>query len=102
MTYPVTLTTTNGLVHYQITPESTARFEIESADGAAEIVANGGALTGVAPGQHRWTGVLNGGTNPVVLRTGDGTARVLVTKDAGEYRPSRWTLRETWPFNEVY
>lgn len=102
MTYPVSLTTTEGLVHYQVPPDSTARFDLSAGDGAAEIIAKGGVMTAGVPSVGKWTGVLNKGDNPVILRSDKGRVRVYVIDDAGTYRPDRWTLRNENGFKYVY
>jgi hypothetical protein len=88
MTEPVTLTTTKGDIYYQIPPPSTGVLDLLTLDGPAELRAEGGRLTDVRPTYSWWQGVLNGGTNPVVLRSGNGMVRVTVLDNAGTHVPA--------------
>lgn len=90
MTWPVTLTTTEGPVFYQVPPESTGRFDISTESGKARFVAKGGSVGGVLAAEDRWVGTLNRGENPVTLRSGDGFVRAMVRRDPVAYVPNRY------------
>jgi hypothetical protein len=97
MTAPVTLTTSAGNVLYQVGPMSSGAFELISEDGRAEFYAKVGKITNVQPQESRYRAVLNDGTNSVLLRTGSGTARVVVIENADTYGPDRWDGYPRWP-----
>lgn len=88
MSDAVKLTTTAGDIYYQIPPSSTGAMDVLSLDGPATVRITGGRLTGVIPESSWYRGVLNGGRNPVVLRTGKGMARITVLDNAGTHVPA--------------
>lgn len=88
MTDAVTLTTTSGDIYYQIPPTSTGRMDLKSLKGPATLRAEGGRLTQVLPTYSWYQGVLNGGENPVTLRSGKGMVRVTVLDNAASHVPA--------------
>ena len=89
MREPVSITTSNGKVHYQVPPGSSGQFDLRSDDGTAVMYAMSGSLTVRSAGPNYFQGTLNGGENPVVIRTGRGKAEVYVIETAGAYRPTK-------------
>lgn len=85
---PIALTTTEGRVFLQTGPESAGELDVISEDGRATVRAHVGALDNVLVTSQRWRGVLNGGTNPVLLKTGKGDARLLVLENADTHIPT--------------
>lgn len=90
MTYPVTLTTTDGAVFYQVPPASTGRFDILSEEGKARFVAEGGTVSDIQAAEDHWVGTLNRGDNPVILRSRSGYVRAMVRRDPIAYVPNRY------------
>jgi hypothetical protein len=90
MTAPVTMTTDVGSVIYQVGPNSTGAFQLESGNGTATF----GCLAAVpakvsVDTRNRTTATLNGGTNPVIMRTGNGLVRAEVSVDPEAYT-NKW------------
>ncbi|MFN0132196.1 MAG: hypothetical protein ACKVW3_06650 [Phycisphaerales bacterium] len=94
ITSPVSLTSPQGLVHFQAGPGSSGTFDISSDSGPAEFVSKVGAVRGARPVPGHFRAVLNEGTNPVVLRAGTGTARAWIIANAGTIGPEVW---DGWP-----
>lgn len=86
---PIALTTSEGGVFLQTGAFTTGEIDVASDDGSAIVRAHVGDLDDVLVTAGRWRGVLNGGTNPVMLRTGKGEARLLVLDNAGEFIPTK-------------
>lgn len=84
---PIALTTSEGSVFLQTGPESAGELDVGSDDGRAIVRAHLGDLNGVLVTNRRWQGVLNGGTNPILLKTGKGDARLLVLENADTHIP---------------
>lgn len=84
---PVRLTTSEGPVFYQAPFGSTGRFDIRSAHGPARFTAHSGTVEDVRVEESRWTGVLNGGQNPVELRSGRGLVRAHIIENPVTYAP---------------
>jgi hypothetical protein len=97
MTKPSTLTTTSGTVLYQVGPGSTGTFNLMTDKGDVQFSSRLGEVSGVIPEPTRWRGVLNDGTNPVVLHSGDGLVRVHVIENAATYGPELWDGWPKWP-----
>ncbi|MCC6659428.1 MAG: hypothetical protein IT437_00945 [Phycisphaerales bacterium] len=89
ITDPVTITTTNGKIHFQAAPGTSGQFDIQSDDGMAVMYALVGTLRVTSATADHFVGVLNNGENPVTIRTGKGTAEVYIIENAGSYRPVR-------------
>jgi hypothetical protein len=88
ITEPLLVYSSNGNVHCQIGMGSKGVLEIASDDGVVQVDAGDVPFTGIKnPSDSRWTGVMNGGTNALVVRTGKGIARLMVREDAAGYRP---------------
>ena len=85
---PIALTTTEGNVYLQTGADSTGEVDITSEDGTATVRAYVGTLDDVLVTGRQWRGVLNGGSNPVMLKTGKGAARLLVMSNADENVPT--------------
>jgi hypothetical protein len=96
MTDHVTLTTTEGDVVYQVGPGSTGAYYLETDSGSAYFNAQMGTVTHVRPEPSKYRGVLNGGDNPITLRSGKGDVRAAVLENAGTYMPDMWG-NPTWP-----
>jgi hypothetical protein len=88
VTEPMTLTTTEGDVFLQVPPASAGRVDLLSLDGEAAFRAQGGRLTDVSPTFSSYRAVLNGGENPIVLRSGRGMVRITVLDHAGTHIPA--------------
>src|SRR5207248_2239068 len=54
-------------------------------------------LRGGAGREWRWRGILNDGSNAVVLHSGEGPVRVMVLENAGTYGPELWDGWPSWP-----
>jgi predicted small secreted protein len=89
MVEPVALTTSDGRIHYQVGPQSTGRFELESGTDPVQFWCKIGTVTESEPSVRRWVATLNAGTNHVYLRSEDGPVQAFVIENAGEYRPPR-------------
>jgi hypothetical protein len=97
MTAPVTLTTSQGNVLYQIGPGSSGDFDLQTDAGAAEFYAKIGRVAEARPEPTRYRGLLNDGNNPVSLRSGQGNVRVVVIQNADSYGPDLWDGYPRWP-----
>lgn len=89
MTAPVTLTTDRGTVVYQVGANSTGTFDLLATKGKAAFLSPARAPTNVVYGDNHATAVLNNGTNPVVLRSGNGLVRVYVIENPEAYT-NKW------------
>ncbi|MBL8747218.1 MAG: hypothetical protein JNK58_12795 [Phycisphaerae bacterium] len=78
---PVTITTTDGDVYYQVPAGSTGAFDLQSLDGAVTYRdrVQGSDRAYVAPGSYQAR--LNGGENAIQMRTNRGNVNVWVDKD---------------------
>jgi hypothetical protein len=97
MTNPVTLTTTRGDVLYQVGPGSTGIFDLATDSGTAQFYVKMGRVAEARPEPSRYRAVLNEGSNPVTLRTGQGFVRVVVLENSDTYGPDLWDGYPTWP-----
>ncbi|MFM9996736.1 MAG: hypothetical protein ACKVU4_13165 [Phycisphaerales bacterium] len=91
LTEPVTITTTEGTVYYQVGPTSSGRFELTAEGGQAAFEARVGDVKAQLVEHERFVGTLNGGANPVILRSGRGVVFARVIEDPRGYKPSRRT-----------
>ena len=91
---PVALVSTSGHVTLVAPPRSRGVVDIEGEPGRGRAVFNGkyGVVRDVEPRSHSWNGVLNGGTNPIILRTEHGHARLHLVP-----APIRYTTGIFWP-----
>lgn len=82
ITDPVTLTTTDGNIYYQVPAGSSGTFDLVTLKGECAFR---NEVTDVQKDTYSTretlSTVLNNGENPVVLRTNEGDARVWVIKD---------------------
>lgn len=97
MTDHVNLVTTDGTVLYQVGPGSSGAFYLETDAGDAEFYAKIGRVTEARPNGSKYRAVLNGGDNPISLRSGRGDVRVVVIENAGTYGPDHWDGYPVWP-----
>lgn len=89
MTAPVALVTKRGTVVYQVGPNSTGMIELVSGDRPVEFYSPGLRPDMVSGDGKRMTVQLNGGQNPVMLRSEEGLVRAAVLDEPVEYR-NRW------------
>lgn len=82
---PVTLTTVNGNVYYQVPPESAAVFDLETLSGRVSYKDNDGLTDYSKAGGGRMAARLNSGQSPVVVRTNEGNIIVRVDENAVEF-----------------
>ena len=86
LTDPVALTTTAGGVHCTVPPGSRGEVTMESADGKVAFDGLSGATLSKSSGTAgKFVGTVNGGTNPVLLRTGSGFVRFRVVGNPESY-----------------
>jgi hypothetical protein len=97
MTFPATLTTTAGRVIYQVGVGSTGQFDLQSEKGETVFTTRTGELDGVVPNEGHYRATLNKGTNPVILRSGDGVVTARVMENAATYGPEVWDGTFRWP-----
>lgn len=101
MVDPVTITTTDGNIYYQVPPGSTGQFDLLTLDGTTTFVDRTGNTSQSVPGaRDAYAGALNDGTNPVVARTNNGDVRVwVIDNPVALVRMFRWKLydpRDDW------
>lgn len=82
---PVTITTVDGNIYYQVPPGSTGLFDLQTLDGRVSFKNRDGETEGSAGGGPGLTTRLNEGNNPIVARTNAGNILVRVDEDAVEY-----------------
>ena len=78
LTDPIWIDTPAGNIDLFMPPLSRGSFELASDDGTSDFYAVRGVLKGVRITPQTWNGVLNDGTNQVVLRSGRGRVRGMV------------------------
>lgn len=79
MSRPVTIINRNGDIDYRIRAESQGKIDAETVNGKAIVFARYGRLVvQSASSKEVYRGVLNGGANPITLRTVNGDIRVAV------------------------
>ncbi len=83
LTAASTITTNNGDVYYQAPLRSTGAFDVRSEDGEAiwRAASPEALATPLVYTKHGYTVSLNQGTNAVTIRTGKGTASVVLMDD---------------------
>ncbi|MHC4107859.1 MAG: DUF4097 family beta strand repeat-containing protein, partial [Planctomycetota bacterium] len=85
MLEPVTIANQDGDIDYRVRGESRGAFDCETGKGRVEHRVRFGRF--VINGErrdNRLAATLNGGTNPIVLRTGEGDIRVAVVHNPEE------------------
>jgi hypothetical protein len=97
LTDPVSVTTSEGKILYQIGPGSRGALDLRSAGGMPQVDAKIGTIDGMSYTAERWRGTLDGGTNPVHLESGKGDVRVLLIENAGDYGKEYWDGWPQWP-----
>jgi hypothetical protein len=78
---PVTLRTSDGDVEFVVDGGSSGSIDIQAPEGEVAFGSAFGRLAKVVVEEHRWTGVWNGRTNPVLLSTLEGNARMRVEEN---------------------
>lgn len=82
MTEQVTIVNKDGDIDYRVRGESTAAFDAQTIRGRVlQRVRNGKLIIDAATDHDSLIATLNGGDNPVVLRTVDGNIRIAVVSD---------------------
>lgn len=83
MTGPMTIVTSEGSIDYRVRGESKGVFDCESHGGEVRQRCEFGSWIALdRDNDHdRFLAVLNGGTNPVILRTSDENIRVAIVPD---------------------
>ncbi len=89
LTDPVALVTTDGGIAYQVAPGSTGAFDLVSEDGVCRWIVEGASMTNFVAGTSRSSATINGGANPIVIRTGKGNVLVMVREGAEDVRAKR-------------
>ena len=82
---PVALTTTDGRISIIAAEGSRAEVDMHTFEGKAVFSAPRGVITNLRPAIGQWRGTWNDGTNPLLVRTGRGEIRLLVTDDPENY-----------------
>ncbi len=88
---PVTLRTSDGHINLVLAPNSGGALDIQSDSGRVAFGSKFGRMSQVRVEPLRWTGVWNGGTNPILLQSLNGNARVRV-----EERPEMFSTGIQW------
>lgn len=81
MIWPVTITTVDGNIYYQVPAESTGMFDLMSLDGEASYKDEVGGTAMLRTTARHSTARLNDGTNPIVCRTNRGNVRAFVMEN---------------------
>lgn len=92
----VSLVTTQGNVIYKCGPGSRGSFDMMGGGQMPEFVAKVGSVSNARPDPlaNRYRAVLDGGTNPIMLRSEKGGVLVEVIENAGTAGPELW---DGWP-----
>ena len=85
---PVALVTTTGHVTAVFGAEADGDLRLETDDGFVTVKADKTPTTGVEVATRSWTGTLNGGTNPIVLRSGRGAVRFYARENPEAFAPA--------------
>lgn len=88
LTAPVMLRSSGKGVLVVAAPESRGTFLITAPEGRATFTSAFGTTRRVTGDTTRWSGVWNGGTNPVTLHADNGHARYMVKPNAELYTPT--------------
>lgn len=88
---PVTLRTSDGHINLVMAPNSGGTLDIQSDHGRVAFGSKFGRVSQVRVEPLRWTGVWNGGTNPILLQALNGNARVRV-----EEHPEMFSTGVQW------
>lgn len=81
MTWPVTITTVDGNIYYQVPPGSTGRFDLLSLEGEASYKDEVGGTEFIRTTAASTTATLNDGRNTIVCRTNRGNVRAFVMEN---------------------
>lgn len=81
MTWPVTITTVDGNIYYQVPAGSTGMFDLMSLDGEASYKDEVGGTGSLRSTARHSTARLNAGTNQIVCRTNRGNVRAFVMEN---------------------
>lgn len=81
MTDPVTLTTVDGNIYYQVPPGSSAAFDLETLKGEVTVADRTTGIEQAYSTPKTYNASLNEGDNPVLARTNEGDIFVWVIKD---------------------
>ncbi|MEZ6210860.1 MAG: hypothetical protein R3B46_06390 [Phycisphaerales bacterium] len=81
MTWPVTITTVDGNIYYQVPAGSTGYFDLMSLDGEASYKDEVGGTSHLRSTASHSTARLNGGANTIVCRTNAGNVRAYVMEN---------------------
>ncbi|HBS28587.1 MAG TPA: hypothetical protein DEB06_03850 [Phycisphaerales bacterium] len=79
---PVTITTADGNIYYQVPPESSGLFDLETLKGRVSYKDNDGQTDEASATARRLTARLNAGANPVLARTSAGDIIVRVDEES--------------------
>lgn len=88
---PINLRTSNGAVNLVLAPNSGGLINVQTDDGRVAFGSKYGRLTNVHVEEERWTGTWNGQSNPILLQTLDGDARLRV-----EEKPEMFSTGLRW------
>lgn len=97
MTDPVSISTTEGRILYQIPRGSKGDLSLRATGGMPQVDAKVGTIDGISYTAERWKGNLDGGTNLVQLESGKGDIRILLIENAGQYGKEYWDGWPQWP-----
>ncbi len=81
MTWPVTITTVEGNIYYQVPAGSSGMFDLLSLEGEASYKDEVGGTEKLMTNASTTTATLNAGDNPVVCRTNRGDVRVFIMEN---------------------
>lgn len=97
ITSPVHLMTVEGKVLYQIGPGSTGDLDLQTIEGMPLVEAKVGNISGTNYQAMRWRGSLDGGKNPIQIRSDKGDVHVLVIENAATHGREYWDGWPEWP-----
>lgn len=86
ITDPVSLSTTDGTVIYQVGAQSTGRMELSSGDRPVELFSRASRVQYLHSDGRTARIVVNHGENPVMLHSGRGLVRASILDDPLAYR----------------
>ncbi len=86
LTEPVKVATPEGNIAFQTAGQTAGQLDISSKGGSITVKARSGRMRASVIDTETWSGQLNGGENPISLRTGKGSVFVLVSNRAESFR----------------
>jgi len=89
---PILLANATGDIHFQVSPAAAGQIDAGTSDGRVRLVVRAGSIRNVIHDPSHWSGTLNGGTNPVTLRTRSGNIRLVVMPGARRHVPAHLPL----------